>query len=161
MPAKRPPRWQQRAATAARAHPWVTWGTLASIATVLGVLGGGGYWLVQQVATPAHVQSLVDGLRSELDGKISTLRRDVEASDKAIIAQIATNQDKNEANAAWLAWGSESTKTLLLRNRLNDCNGSVKPSQRTACEQYESEYKESAERSRDLYNAARRLRRIQ
>lgn len=53
MPRKPKPsqRWHSRAAQTVRAHPWVTWGTAASIATVLGIAIPGGAWLLSRYET--------------------------------------------------------------------------------------------------------------
>ncbi len=94
--AVRRPHWTARATKSARAHPWLTWGTAASIAAVLG-------------AIPIVAQYLPQFQSAEA-------------------ASAHEKQDAREFAA--LQYGQQQIVTLLLRNRVNDCNAKVKTADR-------------------------------
>lgn len=73
-------------------------------------------------------------------------------------ADAKAHANRDEQKFAWVIWGQAKTNTILLRNRLNDCN--VKPTvkrsamEQAVCLQYQQEYDEENRRARDLYKQA-------
>lgn len=64
--------------------------------------------------------------------------------------------DKDATRAAWATYGVADLKSLVLRNRVNECRAKKAPSafEVTVCRQYEEEFNDAASRARELYKAA-------
>ncbi len=93
-----------------------SWGTLAAIIAVAAGLGGFAIWsyhAIDDISTDA-----------EVDDKIAIVKRDT------------------ARNAAWTMVQLKKMETLVLRNRINDCDAADKQTrlEHDACQQYRTEY---------------------
>ncbi len=141
MPAKPSRRREDRSSkvnqAAARAvihHPWLTWGTLASIVAVIGGLGAGALWMADWLGD--HVQTVAAS-------KI--------ADDKAR-AELAAHQVNDSRTFAWSSVQAVKNEMVALRNRVNDCNiqkekvKAMTTLERAACFQYQQEFDDAVRR---------------
>jgi hypothetical protein len=139
---KKPPRlkvrWRDRARDAADAHPWLTWGTLATIVGILGVLVPWGIALEDRYQRKADAAREADAIRYEI--KIGDARA--------------------ERAQAWSRYGQARTEALVLGNRMRDCAVRVAsgvkqtPMELTICRQYEDEYRDADQRAKEARAAA-------
>lgn len=64
--------------------------------------------------------------------------------------------DKDALRAAWATYGVADLKSLVLRNRVNECRAkkAINTFEATVCRQYEEEFNDASARARELYKAA-------
>lgn len=58
--------------------------------------------------------------------------------------------------AAWMSYGVADLKSLVLRNRVNECRAkkAANAFEVAVCKQYEEEFNDAASRARELYKSA-------
>lgn len=103
-PRPAPSRWQDRASKHVRAHPMLTWSTVASIVAVAGGLWTGGAWFFGRF-------QIVEA--AELATKL--LRADVEMLEKKV--ERATIEQRFE---------TQGVKSLILGNRVFACRNNAR-----------------------------------
>lgn len=116
---------------------WPSWGTLASVVSVLGAVIFVGFWIVgvyQGLQTKPEAKELADLLRAEFKVEIANVRGEENR-------RGASDRQK----AAWAAVQSKRIEVVLLRNRVNDCNAKKTKSQmeQDVCKQYDDEFAEA------------------
>lgn len=148
-----------RARQVVASHPKISWGTLAAIVTVFGIIGPWVYsgwksWDERYVKTDAYVIEIA-ALRAEAKAEYAKIRSESQSKFDAILRKLAFS-----------AAADARRDTVVLRNRVNDCN--VRIQQRTppmvpfeiaACEQYKDELRAATAHYEDLQREAMLLTR--
>lgn len=138
-------RQYDKARRLAHKHPWIGWGAIAGMIAIL------------QFTSPyiaswiGHFQTVEasDKMNEERKKEIDELRK-----------QIKDVERKQAQKDAWFQVGQERTNSLVLRNRVNDCNAkrAEKPKltgiEDAICKQYQDEYDASARRLEALQRDA-------
>jgi hypothetical protein len=149
------PQLRNQAARVVQGHPWLSLGTLASLAAVVPVVIAGLAWAFGFIETTAHAQGREDKLRSEMVAHVATIYAEV-------------NKNKREFDDFKASYTRESAgvflqllenKVYVARNRVNDCEimrGKQQMStlERAACSQYDAEYVEAKRRFENQQTAA-------
>jgi hypothetical protein len=135
MPAQRKPtmrhyeRIAARTGEAAKRHPWVTWATIAAIATVLSSLGPAALWAIGHFQTTDEFKHYA----AKNEQRFAWM-----AFGLADLKAIILRNRLNECNAKRQAQGGRLVS-------IDDA----------ACEQYKQEYDDAAITRQTLYNEAR------
>jgi hypothetical protein len=130
--------WRDRARDRIAAHPRWTWGTVAAVVGVLGVLVPWG------IALEDRYQRKVDAAREA----------------EAIRHEIKIGDARAERAQAWSRYGQARTEALVLGNRMRDCAVRVAsgnkqtPMELTICREYEAEFRDADARAKEARAAA-------
>ena len=133
-----PPRWSDRARDAVSRYPKITWGTVAAIVGILGVIVPWG------ISLESRYQRVEAAAAAE-----AKIRDDMKA-----------HAQSDVRSQAWAQFGQLRTESLVLRNRLNDC--AVRTSEgkkltaleQSICKQYDEEWHDADTRAKEARTAA-------
>lgn len=157
-PPKATPRFD-KAQAAVRGHPWWSIGTIAALVSILAVCGP---WAYSAYAGWVGGFQTVAAARADRDAAIAEaakIRAEFTAQDTNIRNEFKAQAMRDQQKLAWMAWGQNDVKALILRNRVNECAAlqaarRLQPAEAANCKQYDSEYADAAARAKDLYNRA-------
>ena len=130
--------WSDRARDAVSRYPKITWGTLAAVVGILGVVVPWG------LAWEAKYQRVEAAAIAE-----AKIRDDMKAHAQA-----------DARSQAWAQFGQLRTESLVLRNRLNDCavrtaeGKKSSPLELSICKQYDEEWHDADARAKEARTAA-------
>jgi len=130
--------WSDRARDAVSRYPKISWGTLAAVVGILGVVVPWG------LAWEAKYQRVEAAAAAE-----AKIREDMKAHAKA-----------DTRSQAWAQFGQLRTESLVLRNRLNDCavrtaeGKKLSVLEQSICKQYDDEWHDADTRAKEARKAA-------
>lgn len=125
-------------------RPWLTWGTLAAIVAIVGVIGPWVWALMPHYVTVEVMETRITKAESAASSEDAKIKSILQAAERA---------------RAWDRWQIAYNLTVVLRNRLNDCReareaGPETRARKASCDQYQQEYDEAAIKARRLNDAA-------
>lgn len=166
MVAKKPPKATphfDNAKAAARQHPWWSIGiSLSSIAALVAIVSVVGPWAWNAYTGWVGAFQTTAAAKADRDAAIldaAKIRTEFAAQDVIIRAEFKAQAMRDQQKLAWMQWGQNDVKTLILRNRVNECvalkaKTRLQPAEAANCSQYDREYDDAAARAKDLYKAA-------
>lgn len=162
--AKRPPKPTPHfdtAKAAVRGHPWWSIGTIAALVSILAVFGPWMYGAYTGWVGGFQTVSAAKADREAAIAEAAKIRAEFAAQDTIMRAEFKAQAQRDTIKLAWMSWGQNDLKALVLRNRVNDCMSlkakkPLSPTESAICSQYDNELATASSRAEKLLDEAQK-----